>query len=160
METRKMNPTDNNISQLLKPRRKIIAPYPGMDRHGIKVGDIIIDPDKKGECCRFPDGSAAFTFEWERYPHIFQPLPWWAERTLDVMMSVRYIEITEYTGYWRVRDIVPVTDYDIDTKQKIVKRYVLGGSQYSTPQKCKPSNKEEYEAFCKAGKPARDGEKY
>lgn len=89
--------------ELLKPRRKVIAPWPGMERDGIKVGDIIIDPDRPNECCRYLDGSAAFTFDWDKYPHLFKRLEWWEERKPEDMPEyVKYDDVSLFVPKQRV----------------------------------------------------------
>lgn len=44
----------------------------------------------------------------EKYPHLFRRLKWWEDRTIEFLMAVRYVRVTEYVGYWRVGDVVEV----------------------------------------------------
>lgn len=60
--------------ELLAQRYKVIAPYPRMelDQHG--VGDII---SPYGMGFLYPEKVKE---QYDMYPHLFQPLPWWSDR--------------------------------------------------------------------------------
>lgn len=135
------------IEQLMQLRAKVTNLWPCCP---YKVGDLIEI---------IPNGKL-----WNAIEHneqqIFQPvstiakysanikeLAWYEHRTLDQLMSVKYVQITIYTGYWRVGDIVPVTDYIIDTKNKALRKYVLEYSQTSFPERCIPATKGQYEEW-------------
>jgi len=133
--------------ELMKPRWKVIADYPGSDYH---IGEIL-DRDWGW----VGDDEIGFKHQVSHYPHLFKKLEWWEDRTLDELMSVNYIRITIYTGYWRVGDVVNVTDYKIDTKNKKFELYILDGTQQSLPERCIPATLEEY----KADKSERSGSK-
>jgi hypothetical protein len=74
-----METTKPTIEDLLKPRYRVSRPYPEMERHNIKVGDILTDPGGN-QAVRNQTGDAIVPFEWETFPNIFEPLPWWQER--------------------------------------------------------------------------------
>ena len=61
--------------ELLKPRVMIINPWP--DMAGNKVGDIIYVPSDNWI---YADGSLAEMDYFESFPHIFKPIPWYANR--------------------------------------------------------------------------------
>lgn len=67
--------------ELLKPRVKVVAPYPFMATHNLKVGDVLTK-HKTGDVTN-QDGTAALDFDWGTYPHIFNVLSWYEERTLS-----------------------------------------------------------------------------
>lgn len=87
-----------------------------------------------------------------RYPDVYGQLKWWEKRSIDQMMSVEYVRITEYTGYWIVGDIVKVTDYKIDTSKRKFDHFILGGGRWSLPGKCIPATKEEFDIWEKLKK--------
>lgn len=112
--------------ELLRPRYKVIADYPNSD---YEIGQIIIN---ESDYCT-------------RYPAIFKPLAWWQGRTLDEIVSVKFVKIIEYTGYWRVGDIVPVTDYSIIGGRFI--KYQLKYNHEAKPETVEPSTEAEYITF-------------
>lgn len=75
------------VEELLKPRYKVIAPWPDAD---YEVGDIIQLTDGGGECDEFysTDEDGKF-LEWERFyltfPHLFKKLEWHEERSKNDM---------------------------------------------------------------------------
>ncbi len=83
-----------NIENLKLPRYKIIADYPNSH---YKIDQIIHEADNL-------EGAMFFKSTIHNYPKIFKPLEWWEHRTLDEMMSVEYVRITIYTGYWIISD--------------------------------------------------------
>lgn len=131
------------MKDLLAARYKVINTWPESD---LPVGIILTNfaPGKWGNGERFEFEESELWFK--RYPHLFQQLKWYEERTLDELMSVNWVKITTYTGYWRVGDVVKVTDYKIDTKNKRLAFYILDGTQQSIPEKCEPATLAEYEA--------------
>lgn len=121
---------------LMMPRYKLVGDYPNnIDEVG-KVYEIDLS-----------DGHGVdFKMTCDKYPNLFKKLNWWEERTIDELMSVNYVRITIYTGYWRVGDVVNVTDYKIDTKNKKLEKYILDGTRQSIPERCEPATLEEYKA--------------
>lgn len=75
---------------LLKPRYKVIADYPG---NKLKVGDILIKyvfPETENYCyVTNPEilllGDNLRKEEVEQYPHLFKKLEWWEERKPEDM---------------------------------------------------------------------------
>lgn len=65
------------VEDLLKPRYKVIAPYPGMKGEGLEVGQIIT--------CRKYDNDFSEKLWCEmndKYPHLFRKLKWFQDREL------------------------------------------------------------------------------
>jgi hypothetical protein len=88
------NPSD--VSDLLKPRVKCIAPYPGMNNR--KVGDII----------EWIEGLHGPQDLWlgvyGEYPHLFKPLQWWEERGIDEMPEyVKCIWENKLIGIYKIQ---------------------------------------------------------
>jgi len=80
---------NEKVIELMKPRYKVIAPYPNSP---FKAGQILIRDDSHennywtGEQCytdRYPD----------QYPHLFKPLQWWEDRKPEEMPE--YVRIEE-----------------------------------------------------------------
>lgn len=66
--------------QLLQDRIKVIADYPD---NPWDVGDILYPFDgATQQIIGFPD--------FKKYPHIFQPLPWWSDRKIEDMPEYVY----------------------------------------------------------------------
>ena len=149
-----------SIEKLRHPRYKVIADYPNPTNtpYVFKKGEVVqFDDEESVLLWKEPssDGTRYHPESFERYPAIFKELKWFEERTLDELMSVNYVRITIYTGYWRVGDVVNVTDYKIDTKNKKLELYILDGTQQSIPERCEPATFDEY----KADKAKRSGRK-
>lgn len=86
---------EKGIEELLKPRYKVIADYPGSD---FEVGGII--------------EMIAFNVDvFKDFPHLFKRLEWWQERTIEEMESVKYAKVIKYRGYWREGDIVKIEKF-------------------------------------------------
>lgn len=85
---------DKKIEDLLKPRVKIIAPWPGMEEDDYKVGQIVTG-----------DSELNLNTEMiEKHPHLFKLLEWWEERKPEEMPE--YVKFTnsvsaEYMGFVR-----------------------------------------------------------
>lgn len=78
--------TETTIQELLKPRVKVIAPWPEMERWLARVGDILTDPGGN-ETVRNQNGDAVPAFEWETFPHLFRKLEWHEERNPDELIG-------------------------------------------------------------------------
>jgi hypothetical protein len=82
-----------SIEHLLKPRYKVIAPYP--ENKDFPVGKIITFntwPDSlhySGYWQHIVEDSqgvrAWLSTFFDEYPHLFQPLPWWSDRAVEDM---------------------------------------------------------------------------
>lgn len=69
--------------ELLKPRFKVIADYPG---RSVEIGHIIDDPDyyeRRG-------------IQVNQYPHLFKKLSWWEDR--------KPVELSEYIQWYDPSD--------------------------------------------------------
>lgn len=98
-----------SVEELLKPRYKVIADWQG---NRIPINTIIqlnIGPDE-----RFQNGNVPFPYAYTEngaeaeytlspYPHLFQKLEWWQERTEE--------EMPEYVkGFGKVYDLKKVSE--------------------------------------------------
>jgi hypothetical protein len=69
---------------LLIPRYKCIAPIPFQPFPDMyNVDDIFTDNGKTAVLNQH--GDPVCVVEWEKYPHLFQPLPWWSDRKVEEM---------------------------------------------------------------------------
>lgn len=69
--------------ELLIPRWKVIAGWPGIENHNCKVGDIIADDGRTA--AKNQDDIPQFIVKWNDYPNLFQPLQWWEGREPEDM---------------------------------------------------------------------------
>jgi hypothetical protein len=76
------------VEELLKPRYKVIADYPG--NHYGNIGTIL-DRD----WAQYPNDDETQPAIWRisQYPHLFKKLKWWEERKLN--------DMPDYLGYSR-----------------------------------------------------------
>lgn len=72
-----------STEELLKPRIKIIAPWPQNPINPFHVGDILL---KNGiHFTRISNPKSIHEKEIDIYPHLFRKLDWWEERKLEDM---------------------------------------------------------------------------
>lgn len=76
-----------SVEELLKPRIKVISPWP--DMQGSDVGDVIHLPN---EDWVYSDGTFCQPDYFAIWPHLFSPLPWYAERTAEQIKAVKYVK--------------------------------------------------------------------
>jgi hypothetical protein len=91
--------------ELMKPRYKVIADYPGSTS---PVGEIIELPSLKWI---YNENEPCGEDYFNAWPRIFKKLEWWEGRTLDELKSLKFAKVTHYVNYWRVGDIVPVEGF-------------------------------------------------
>lgn len=98
--------------ELLKPRYKLIVDYPS---NILEVGTIV--NASTNELIAF----------YNKYPNIFQLLPWYAERKVEDIALVEQIwkDIKGYEGYYQVSELgfIKSLDRNIKRKFKGVKEY-------------------------------------
>lgn len=76
------------VEELLIQRYKVIALYP---QSSLRVGDIISFELQHVEIAQYaalngsPIRLAVMEKELKKYPHLFQPLPWWSDRSPEDM---------------------------------------------------------------------------
>ena len=128
--------------ELLRPRCILIKSYPNQV-HACNV--VITNSTELGYC--------------DTYPHLYRLLEWWERRDLSILMSVKYVKVVKYVGYWRVNDIVPVISYDINTNNPNVgfNAYVIGDLHTKSghdhpPTHVIPATKTEYEHWKRVGR--------
>lgn len=85
------------VEQLMQPRVKCIGHgdehYPGSP---YKIRQIItFDHDLNGRLFHKGYPSALFQEDVDKYPHLFQPLPWYAERAIEDMPEYVKTTITD-----------------------------------------------------------------
>jgi hypothetical protein len=113
--------------ELLRPRYKVIAPWPGMLDEPFYFDQIVILQHHKQEDAEWfiyiPNKSipASFMYQsfFDKFPHLFQPLPWWSDREIGDMpeyVSVnpsagrfqRVIKVDGENIYWEYRGTEPI----------------------------------------------------
>jgi len=72
--------------ELMKPRYKVIATWPGMELDLNYVGQVITltVKDNKQWCIRL-HRATLYDAHFDQYPHLFEPLPWWKDRKVEDM---------------------------------------------------------------------------
>jgi hypothetical protein len=97
-----------DVQELLKPRYKVIAEWPGGD---YLQGDIfIMGADEDGTML----DKIHFVFEHtcKKYPHLFKPLQWWEERKESEMPE--YVKLnTNHPKTYQVKKLSEFDDYII-----------------------------------------------
>lgn len=90
---------------LLKPRVKIIASWPGME---FSIGTIFTLADDSNWDVRTPEGNRAWRrlndIKFMDYPHLFQKLEWWMERSESEMPEY----VTTIGMVFRVENRFPI----------------------------------------------------
>ena len=112
----------DKVNLLLK-RVKVIAPYPHMK---VEVGDILIqyffktsDTDMYCYCTNIevPLQGRSINPEFaESMPHLFKPLQWWEERSIDDMPE--YVKIINKAYHFSVQKVICFTDNKSFVKTK------------------------------------------
>jgi hypothetical protein len=88
--------TKPSIEQLLKPRYRVIADYPGNSR---AIGEIYCHV--AGDVFGVKDIPLfMYQHDLEKYPHLFKKLKWWEER-----------KVSEFPGYVKVDGRVDKADW-------------------------------------------------
>jgi len=121
--------------ELLKPRYKVIADWPGSN---LKIGTTL--RQEITDYYSFEEDEKAFTTHrknLDQYPHLFRKLQWWEERTLEEMPQyIKFDNIVYKTIEWRIgvemecrtignrgaapaRKFLPATEQDYLTYQTI-----------------------------------------
>lgn len=68
--------------ELLKQRYKVIAQYPEIEKHNLRLGDIITRSENPMYCDKTQDGNPVVAIDHEIFPANFKRLEWWDERNL------------------------------------------------------------------------------
>lgn len=133
-----------NIEELLKPRYKVIADYPGCK---FNIGDIVtfVRSVNKYELWVSQDGQLITFNSFSKYPHLFNKLEWWEERSLEQLNAVEYVKIIRYEHYWQVGDIVPVERFVYEKGRPM--GYDLKYNKHHPVYSIMPATITEYEAY-------------
>ncbi len=137
--------------QLLIKRYKCIAPIPFQPFPDMyNVGDVFTDNGKTAVLNQ--NGDAVCVVEWEKYTHLFQPLPWYAERKKSEMPE--FIKCDERV--WKIKewrtDIVgrffPMNEVDKEGESENFANI----KWHFRKEKFVPCTKEEYEQWKQSNK--------
>lgn len=105
--------------ELLKPRYKVIATWPGMHVEPFRLGQVITlqpyeDEDYKGFIhipIKHIPGSFMREGFFSGYPHLFKKLEWWEERPIDEMPEYVKSIMQEYSYGVKVGTMVKVKEW-------------------------------------------------
>lgn len=114
--------------ELLKPRYKVIADYPGSQW---KVEEILDRNWGWGT----GDDEIGFEHSISDYPHLFNPLAWWEERTPE-----------ELTGYIKINRESGTHVYEFNILDTNLMKWKFGAIR---PSEFLPATAEEYLAYTK-----------
>ncbi len=87
---KKKDMNKDNIQELLKPRYKVIADYPEIERHNIRIGDVITISESAMYADKTQDGTPVVAIDHEIFPAVFRRLEWWEDR--DVKDMPQYLK--------------------------------------------------------------------
>ncbi len=130
---------------LLKPRYKVIADYP---ENTLEVGQILIESDVFDDWLQtdnFLHGikkSCAVL-----YPHLFQPLPWYADRKVEEMPE--YVKFIQDEPYYQLDKGVVISWQELDEYIKSRSELELLSHPIILMGYAEPATKEEYEHYLK-----------
>lgn len=134
-----------SVEELLKPRWKVIADYPN-------------SPFFIGQVFAIPNFDRQFTKDYwaaekNKFPNIFEPLPWWKDRDVNEFpeyLKVYYKERVEFhkVNQW-LHMIGDQTVYEYFNKDGLQLRETTRGTD--------PATKEEYDAYLQTTNQLKDG---
>lgn len=131
------------VEELLKPRYKVIADYP---KSIYNVG-VIINAGTTSEDCIYCDREGP---RMRHYPHLFQPLPWWSDRSVeDMPQFVKSIK-QEYDHGVAVGNIIKVKEWVLLSETMYV---IQSKTREYHPSCFVPATREEYELYKQQKKP-------
>jgi len=119
--------------ELLKPRYKVVADYPGNSYY--PIGKIIIIPTDSYAINE--NGHPVFYCDFHEYPHLFKSLAWWEERSDDDMpgyVKSKGGKVFEVFSYIRDFEEMYIVGEINKCKRVNTKNYL-------------PSTKEEYDSY-------------
>ena len=86
--------------ELLRPRIKVIALWLNHHKNvkigDVKIGDVINVDDEFNQDIFWVGGDPVSIKEIKQYPHLFELLPWWAERKAE---DIGYVCVNTETHY-------------------------------------------------------------
>lgn len=88
------------IEMLMRPRIKVIAPWPDMGDRKYYVGEILVLTNQNGSQPHIERGvETLYDAFFDVYPHLFRTMPWYEER--EVWEMPEYVR--DSTGVYKVR---------------------------------------------------------
>ena len=92
----------DNIQELLKPRYKVIADYPEIERHNIRIGDVITISESAMYADKTQDGTPVVAIDHEIFPAVFRRLEWWEDREVSEIEAVQYLSGISDGAFYKV----------------------------------------------------------
>lgn len=132
--------------ELLRPRYKIIADYPDNKN---KVGDIITIQTAKTK------GAEELVCGWyEKYPAIFERLPWWKGRKVEDMPPF----LKEDDSLYKRSEVVKVKEWMLEDEETDCPCFMDEKDNHFTwVRGFLPATREEYEVFLQTTNQLNDG---
>lgn len=128
---------------LLKPRYRVIADWPGVAGK-VNVGDIFT-PDPEDEGMFWIDGEPFQEDKLLDYPHLFRKLEWWEERPEGELPQ--YLKSISVALSMKIGEVCKVRKYAADIKKAGV--FLEGKSFSRLIETMVPSDEEEYNQYIK-----------
>lgn len=142
-----------SVINLLQPRYKVIAGWPGMD---CNVGDVIELPSDKWQ---YIDYSPCLSDYFDTWPNLFRPMPWHEDRSEADLAWWEDVPVEEMPDYLKDKQGVwKVAEYCVnprDTAKLIAFKYIWEGepSKYASwLSGYIPATEQEYLDFMEAHK--------
>lgn len=122
--------------ELLKPRYKVIAPWPGTHW---KVGDIFEYGDHNCFKTESQPSIPMHLSVLDEHPHLFKKLEWWEERKPDEMPE--YVKHITTGKIWRVKE------YDLPAGAHVSGNEI--SSYWAAMKNLQPATEADYNAYLK-----------
>jgi hypothetical protein len=146
--------------ELLMPRYKVINIWPGMGNYGHYHGQVITMIKLNDGGIGWPTFKVTFyPAHFERYPHLFEPLPWWKDRKPEEMPEfIKHNEKVWKITKWS-RDALGAPHPFICEKNKIEK--LPSGASinwFFNSKTIQPATAAEYEAYLQTTNQLNNGQ--
>lgn len=131
------------VIELLKPRIKVIAPYPNMPFTNGQILDFKItnNGDWIYEWYEHDGKYKMGLLEFNEYPHLFKRLEWWEERDWSELEQVQYVKTHGGNSVRTVKEI-----------QTRLEKIVLDDGKVKSIKHWIPATQSEYESFINQNK--------
>lgn len=116
----------SEVEALMRPRKKVIAPYPGSP---FNDGNILYYDDEKIEAgfwySTSESGQRFYIQDPHLYPHLFKPLAWWEEREATEMPEYVKAESGKiFLSKWKIKEALKMVLYDAPNELQCEEYYV------------------------------------
>lgn len=130
--------------EFLLMRFEFIKDYPGAP---FRIGDILDTYESQGEIYLRPDNVKIYPL---KFPDNFKKLRWWEHRTIEQLLSIKYMKVVSHSNYYVPGDIVEVTKMFYNNESLVGGKnsiqFDLKGHYFLASQ-LEPATSAEYEKF-------------